>query len=137
MKDDHVPQARAATERDGEPHNPLVIAHHRTHQRVVRHPLADELVRPELRHPLLERRQQPTLTRRADPTPFCTPSPPSRSTETVGIDRFEPDGDATVVGSWGKYREAFPVGSRLKLEGESVTALVYRTQRPVRVGSYE
>ena len=55
----------------------------------------------------------------------------------MGIDRFEPDGDATVVGSWGKYREAFPVGSRLKLEGESVTALVYRTQRPVRVGSYE
>jgi signal transduction histidine kinase len=58
-------------------------------------------------------------------------------TETVGIDRFEPDGDATVVGSWGKYREAFPVGSRLKPDGESVTALVYRTRRPVRVGSYE
>jgi GAF domain-containing protein len=58
-------------------------------------------------------------------------------TETVGIDRFEPGGDATVVGSWGKYREAFPVGSRLKLAGESVTALVYRTRRPVRVGSYE
>jgi signal transduction histidine kinase len=58
-------------------------------------------------------------------------------TETVGIDRFEPDGDATVVGSWGKYREAFPVGSRLKPDGESVTALVYRTRRPVRIGSYE
>ena len=35
VKDDHVLQARAATGRDGEPHNALVIAHHRTHQRVV------------------------------------------------------------------------------------------------------
>ena len=46
------------------------------------------------------------------------------------IHRFEPDGDATVVGSWGS---GSPVGSRRKLEGHRVVSLVYQTQRPVRL----
>jgi signal transduction histidine kinase/uncharacterized protein YoaH (UPF0181 family) len=57
--------------------------------------------------------------------------------ETTVIQRYEPDGDAIVAGGWGTVREAFPVGRRLTLDGDSVTDLVYRTARPVRVESYE
>jgi signal transduction histidine kinase len=57
--------------------------------------------------------------------------------DAVVIHRFEPDEDATAVGSWGKLRDAIPVGSRWKLDGDSVAYLVYRTQRPVRFDGYE
>jgi signal transduction histidine kinase len=57
--------------------------------------------------------------------------------DAVVIHRFEPDGHATAVGSWGKLREAIPVGSRWKLDGDSVASLVYRTQRPGRFDRYE
>jgi signal transduction histidine kinase len=57
--------------------------------------------------------------------------------ETGSIDRYEPEGDCTVVGSWGKLREGFEVGSRWNLDGDSASALVYRTGRPVRFESYE
>jgi signal transduction histidine kinase len=53
------------------------------------------------------------------------------------IQRFDADGDGTVVGSWGKVGDAFPVGRRGRLDGDSATARVSRTQRPVRVDSYE
>jgi signal transduction histidine kinase len=46
------------------------------------------------------------------------------------IHRFDADGEATVVGSW---RNAFRVGSRFKLDGNSVAASVYRTQQPARL----
>ncbi|HWE08647.1 MAG TPA: GAF domain-containing protein [Solirubrobacteraceae bacterium] len=57
--------------------------------------------------------------------------------DTAVIHRFDADGLGTVVGTWGKANDAFPVGRRTKLDGESATASVYRTQRPVRVESYE
>jgi signal transduction histidine kinase len=62
---------------------------------------------------------------------------PLLGAESGSIDRFEPGGYCTVVGSWGKLREAFEVGSRWKLEGGSATVLVYRTGQPVRLDSYE
>jgi signal transduction histidine kinase len=57
--------------------------------------------------------------------------------DSAAIQRFEADGYATVVGNWGKLGDAFQIGSRLKLDGDSVIALVYRTRRPVRVDDYE
>jgi signal transduction histidine kinase len=57
--------------------------------------------------------------------------------DSGSINRFEPDGYCTVLGSWGKLRDAFKVGSRWKLDGDSVSASVYRTGRPVRLDSYE
>jgi signal transduction histidine kinase len=57
--------------------------------------------------------------------------------ETALIDRYGTEGDATVVAGWGKLREAFPVGSRWGLDGDTVGALVYRTGRPARLDSYE
>lgn len=57
--------------------------------------------------------------------------------DSGSISRFEPDGYCTVLGSWGKLRDAFNIGSRWKLDGDSVTASVHRTGRPVRLDSYE
>jgi signal transduction histidine kinase len=56
--------------------------------------------------------------------------------DTAVIHRFDADGLGTVVGVWGTAVEAFPVGRRVKLDGNSATASVYQTQRPVRVESY-
>jgi GAF domain-containing protein len=57
--------------------------------------------------------------------------------DSAAIQRYEPAGDATVVGNWGKLGEAFRIGSRLTLDGDSVIAQVYRTRRPVRVDRYD
>jgi signal transduction histidine kinase len=52
--------------------------------------------------------------------------------------RFEDDGFATVVGSWtGNDTPSFPVGERVAVEGETVTAKVCRSGRPERVDDYD
>jgi signal transduction histidine kinase len=51
--------------------------------------------------------------------------------------RYEDDGYATVVGSWtGDDKPSFPVGERVRVEGETVTAKLYRSGRPERVDDY-
>jgi signal transduction histidine kinase len=57
--------------------------------------------------------------------------------DTAVIHRFDPDGNSTVVASYGALQESFWVGSRWKLEGNSVAVGVYRTGRPVRFDHYE
>jgi PAS domain S-box-containing protein len=47
--------------------------------------------------------------------------------------RFEDDGTATVVASWGQLATALPIGASVPLRGESPSALVFRTGRPVRI----
>ena len=47
--------------------------------------------------------------------------------------RYEHDETATVVANWSTHDAEFPVGNRLTLEGESVTARVFRTGRPARL----
>jgi PAS domain S-box-containing protein len=56
--------------------------------------------------------------------------------DAAAVWRYESGGQATVVGSWGTLGATVPAG-RIKLEGDSVTALVYRTQRPARFDAYE
>jgi signal transduction histidine kinase len=56
--------------------------------------------------------------------------------EAAIVRRYEPDGYATTVGTWGVLSDVFPVGSRGRADGDSLTALVYRTGRPARVGDY-
>jgi PAS domain S-box-containing protein len=46
--------------------------------------------------------------------------------------RFEDDGTGTVVGSWGQLATALPIGATVPLRGDSASALVFRTGRPVR-----
>jgi PAS domain S-box-containing protein len=56
----------------------------------------------------------------------------------ASVMRYEPEGHATVVGTWRLPGTAgLPVGSHLPLDGESVTARVYRSGRPERIQSYE
>src|SRR5262245_22735583 len=57
-----------------------------------------------------------------------------KSTDMI---RYEDERFATVVGSWtGDDALAFPVGERIPVEGESVTAKLHRTGRPQRVDDY-
>ena len=57
-----------------------------------------------------------------------------KSTDMI---RYEGDRFATVVGSWAASgKPSFPVGERIPVEGETVTAKLYRTERPARVDDY-
>jgi PAS domain S-box-containing protein len=56
-------------------------------------------------------------------------------TEEVRMLRFDSDGSAVVVGSLGRP-DAFPLGSHLHLEGDSVALRVLRTGRPARFDDY-
>jgi signal transduction histidine kinase len=53
--------------------------------------------------------------------------------DVANMNRYEPDGTATLVASAGGR---FVVGTRLKLEGQNVTTLVYQTGRAARIESY-
>ena len=58
------------------------------------------------------------------------------SIDGTRILRYEPDGCATVIAGWSESAEVPPeleVGARLKMEGESVSTLVFRTGRPARI----
>jgi signal transduction histidine kinase len=58
-----------------------------------------------------------------------------KSTDMI---RYENERFATVVGSWtGNDTPSFPVGERIPIEGESVTAKLYRSGRPERVDDYD
>jgi hypothetical protein len=56
--------------------------------------------------------------------------------ESAWMDRYDDDGEATVVASWGPGGNDLPVGTRFSLDGDSVVALVRRTGRPARVDDY-
>ena len=58
--------------------------------------------------------------------------------KTTDMIRYEDDGFATVVGTWtGNDTPSFPVGERVPVEGETVTAKLYRSGRPARVDDYD
>jgi signal transduction histidine kinase len=60
----------------------------------------------------------------------------------LGVDstdmiRYEDDGTATVVGLWSASgAPSFPVGARIPVAGDSVTAKLHRSGRPERVDDY-
>jgi PAS domain S-box-containing protein len=56
--------------------------------------------------------------------------------EDTRMVRYEGDGTATVVASWGQLSTDVPVGTSVSLEGESAIALVYRTGRPARIDDF-
>jgi signal transduction histidine kinase len=58
-----------------------------------------------------------------------------KSTDMI---RYEIERFATVVGTWtGNDTPSFPVGERIPVEGESVTAKLSRSGRPERVDDYD
>src|SRR5205823_2449038 len=54
----------------------------------------------------------------------------------VTLSRYEPGGEVTVVAHHGSDAARVPPGTRVRPEAESVTAIVRRTERPARIGSY-
>ena len=58
--------------------------------------------------------------------------------KTTDMIRFEDERFAMVVGSWtGNDTPSFPVGERIPVEGETVTAKLHRSGRPERVDDYD
>jgi signal transduction histidine kinase len=58
-----------------------------------------------------------------------------KSTDMI---RYEDERFATVVGTWtGNDTPSFPVGERIPVEGETVTAKICRSGRPARVDDYD
>ena len=58
--------------------------------------------------------------------------------KTTDMIRYEDEHVATVVGSWtGDDTPSFPVGERIPVEGETVSAKLYRSGRPERVDDYD
>ena len=59
------------------------------------------------------------------------------SVKSTDVIRFEGERFARVVGSWAASgAPSFPVGDRITVEGESVTAKLHRSGRPERVDDY-
>jgi signal transduction histidine kinase len=56
--------------------------------------------------------------------------------DVAHMGRFETDGTVTGIAGWSREGESIPVGARVVLDGESVTASVVRTGRPSRMDSY-
>jgi signal transduction histidine kinase len=50
--------------------------------------------------------------------------------------RYEDDGTATILATWGERGKAFAIGTRLPVDGENVAAVVHRTGRPARIDDY-
>jgi signal transduction histidine kinase len=57
--------------------------------------------------------------------------------DSARVCRYESDDTATILASRSRVDEPVPVGTRLTLEGESVTARVFRTQSPSRRDGFE
>ncbi|MFL5827972.1 MAG: GAF domain-containing protein [Thermoleophilaceae bacterium] len=57
--------------------------------------------------------------------------------DSVHVTRFEADGTATVLAAWGEEADRVPIGARVPLEGESVTAGVSRSGSPTRIDHWE
>ncbi len=51
--------------------------------------------------------------------------------------RYETDGVATVVAAWSRSGSHIPIGSRLRLDGENVAAMVLSSSRPARIDDFE
>ncbi|HWD74188.1 MAG TPA: GAF domain-containing protein [Solirubrobacteraceae bacterium] len=56
--------------------------------------------------------------------------------DNAGMGRYERDGTFTLVASWGRAVDFFPVGSRWVVGGKNIGTIVYETCRPVRIDSY-
>ncbi|MCW2705841.1 MAG: histidine kinase, partial [Blastococcus sp.] len=60
------------------------------------------------------------------------------SSEVTLLSRYDPDGAATVVGTWTRTGAVPPiaVGGRFQLGGRDLHTLVFRTRRPARIDDY-
>jgi PAS domain S-box-containing protein len=52
------------------------------------------------------------------------------------LERYEPDGGATVVASRGEVAGRLPAGTRITMDRDTLMERVFRTGRPTRIGDY-
>jgi GAF domain-containing protein len=57
-------------------------------------------------------------------------------TDDISMTRFEGDRTRLILASSGRFREAFPVGSRQSLGGDNAGTRIFRTGKPVRIDDY-
>jgi signal transduction histidine kinase len=53
--------------------------------------------------------------------------------DVTGMLRYEPDNTATFVAEWSEHEIRSPVRERIPVEGNNITAVVFRTRRPARL----
>jgi signal transduction histidine kinase len=56
--------------------------------------------------------------------------------EYAHMDRYESDGTITIVATWSRTGDVFPVGSRWSLGGKDLATIVFETGRPARIDSF-
>jgi signal transduction histidine kinase len=56
--------------------------------------------------------------------------------DPTAMHTFSDDGMATTVAGWSKTGPMLPIGTRLPLEGDSVTGRIFRTGAPARMDTY-
>jgi signal transduction histidine kinase len=86
-------------------------------------------------------RRVATLVARGSPAPEVFAEVAREVGELLGAEsawmhRYEHDGTATVVATWGPGGSDLSVGARFSLDGDSVVAHVLRTGRPARIDDY-
>jgi signal transduction histidine kinase len=52
------------------------------------------------------------------------------------MNRYDPDGAITVVATWSRTGAAFPVGTRARLGGRNMQAMLFQSHRPARIDDY-
>jgi signal transduction histidine kinase len=85
-------------------------------------------------------RRVATLVAQATPPEAVFPAVNEEVARLLGVDatrlmRYEADGTATVVASWGE-ETVIPAGTRIALAGRNVAAIVRSSGRPVRIDSF-
>jgi signal transduction histidine kinase len=86
-------------------------------------------------------RRVATLVARAAPPDQVFAAVAEEAGRLLGADhgtmsRYDPDGVATLVGTWNDAGGALPVGTRVNLEEQNVHGQVFRTGRPARFDHY-
>jgi signal transduction histidine kinase/ketosteroid isomerase-like protein/uncharacterized protein YoaH (UPF0181 family) len=56
--------------------------------------------------------------------------------DVASMCHYDPDGTMTILATWGRAGEQFPVGSRWPPGGRNLGTLVFETGRPVRIDPY-
>ena len=86
------------------------------------------------------RRRIATLVARAAPPAEVFAAVAAEAGQLMGCEstllcRYDPDGEATVIGAWSANRrqDARSVGTRTPVEGHKVTVLVFQTGQPARL----
>jgi PAS domain S-box-containing protein len=57
--------------------------------------------------------------------------------DRCAVGRHEPENSMTVVAYWSKEEPRVPVGTRIGLQGDDVTAAVRESRRPIRIDDHE